>query len=339
MQALAKKQLEEQKLRDILATDGTRSIEQRIEHCRVLQYEEHKAIFATSYSTIHKAAGDGSIDGLKFFLDGKRKPQVNIDDFDKYGFCPLHSAAIAGANHSISFLIERGCDPDVRSTYGDTALMHAVKGTRMDTIRLLVNLGATITPANKAGTSTCHTSLYIVNSSLLYRHIYVGFTAIHMAAQADNLEALTTLVELTCAKTDGEDGNQTARTVLDDDQTINSVSVASRNEDDSMSMVHSQFDYTQNAQVKEYLNLPSNNLTTPLHIACMNNSQRVVKFLLHHKVRIDFKDSSGDTALHKAGRKQLNRLYEMLIEAGASQSVKNNYGETPRDLLIDNPSY
>lgn len=152
MQALAKKQLEEQKLRELLATDGTRSIEERVEHCRVLQYEEHKAIFATSYSTIHKAAGDGSIDGLKFFLDGKHKPKVHFEDFDKYGFCPLHSAAIAGANHSISFLIERGCSPDIRSTYGDTALMHACKETRLSTIRMLLRFGATVTAANKAGT-------------------------------------------------------------------------------------------------------------------------------------------------------------------------------------------
>ena len=151
MQALAKKQMEDQKMRELLATDGTRSIEQRIEHCRILQYEEHKAIFATSYSTIHKAAADGSIDGLKFFLDSKRKPRVHFDEFDKAGFCPLHSAAATGANHSINFLIERGCSPDVRSTYGDTALMLACKETRLETIKLLVQLGATITPANKAG--------------------------------------------------------------------------------------------------------------------------------------------------------------------------------------------
>lgn len=166
----------------------------------------------------------------------------------------------------------------------------------------------------------------------------------HMAAQADNVDALAVLVEETCRKAEEGDGeenenNKPSRTVYDDDN--NTVaSVQSHNDDDSLSMVRlPQFEITQNAEVMEFLNLPSKNLTTPLHIACLNNSQRVVQFLLTHKVRVDFKDGSGDTALHKAGRKQLNGIYQLLLQAGASESIKNNYGETPRDLLIDNPTY
>lgn len=164
-----------------------------------------------------------------------------------------------------------------------------------------------------------------------------------MAAQADNVEALAVLVEETCRKADeeGEENeNHKASHTFDDDNTVSSESVRSHNDDDSMSMVRSShFHFVQNAEVHGFLNLPSKNLTTPLHIACLNNSQRVVQFLLAQKVRVDFKDSSGDTALHKAGRKQLNEIYQMLLHAGASESIKNNYGETPRDLLIDNPTY
>ena len=152
MQALQKKQLEEQKMRELLATDGTRSIEERVEHCRALQYEEHQGLFAISHSSIHKAAADGSIDGLKYFLHSHRKPKVRIDDFDKNGFCPIHSAAIKGSNHSIQFLIDQGCNPDTRTTYGDTALMHACKENKLETIKLLFNLGAQVTLSNKAGT-------------------------------------------------------------------------------------------------------------------------------------------------------------------------------------------
>lgn len=153
MQALAKKQLEEQKMRELLSSNETRTIEERVEHCRSLQYEEHKDLFAISHSSIHKAAADGSIDGLKFFLNPTRRPKVRIDDFDKNGFCPMHSAAVRGSNHSIRFLLERGCDVDVRSTYGDTALMHACKENKLDTISLLIECGADITASNKAGTS------------------------------------------------------------------------------------------------------------------------------------------------------------------------------------------
>jgi len=166
-----------------------------------------------------------------------------------------------------------------------------------------------------------------------------------MAAQADNVDALGVLVEETCRKAEEEENeesenNKPSHAVFDDDHTITSASVRSHNDDDSLSMVRMpRFELTQNAEVMEFLNLPSKNLTTPLHIACLNNSQRVVQFLLTHKVRVDFKDGSGDTALHKAGRKQLNGIYQLLLRAGASESIKNNYGETPRDLLIDNPTY
>ena len=151
MQALQKKQLEEQKMREMLATDETRTVEQRVEHCRYLQFEEHQGIFATSYSTIHNAAADGSIEGLKYFLSPAYRPKVHIDDFDKQGFCPIHSAAIKGANHSIRFIVEKGCDVDTRTTYGDTALMHACKENQLESIKLLYELGGRIQMSNKAG--------------------------------------------------------------------------------------------------------------------------------------------------------------------------------------------
>lgn len=151
MQALQKKQAEEQKMRELLATDANRSIEERVAHSRALLYEEHKGAFAIAHSSIHKAAADGSIDGLKFFLSSNHRPKVRIDDFDKNGFCPLHSAAVRGADHSIRYLIEQGCSVDVRSTYGDTALMHACKENQLSSISLLFGLGAQISLSNKAG--------------------------------------------------------------------------------------------------------------------------------------------------------------------------------------------
>jgi hypothetical protein len=158
MQALAKKQLEEQKMRELLSTNETRTVEERVAHCRSLQYEEHKGLFAISHSSIHKAAADGSIDGLKFFLNSSRKPRVRVDDFDKSGYCPMHCAAQKGSNHSITFLIEHGSSVDVRSTYGDTALMHACKENKLESISLLFGLGADVSASNRAGkirTSSC----------------------------------------------------------------------------------------------------------------------------------------------------------------------------------------
>lgn len=161
----------------------------------------------------------------------------------------------------------------------------------------------------------------------------------HMAAQADNVEAMNLLVELVCNKYKAiQDEAAAAAAELDGGVSVADTAI-SRNEDDSLSMISSMADPALNAEVSEYLNQPSTNKTTPLHIASMNNSQRVVEFLLSHRVRLDLVDSSGDTALHKAGRKQFTKIYMEMRDAGASESVKNTFGETPRDLFIDNPSY
>lgn len=167
-----------------------------------------------------------------------------------------------------------------------------------------------------------------------------GFTALHMAAQADNIEAIQLLVDLTCQKQKTTLEEQ-AQQQDSDEISLTSATVATLNTaEDSLSIRSLGIvDAAHNAEVSEFLNQPSRNITTPLHIACLNNSLRVIELLLSLHVRLSAQDSSGDTALHKAGRLQLNDAYQSLLRAGASDSVRNNFGETPRDLLIDNPSY
>jgi hypothetical protein len=151
MQALTQKKIEEAKMREMLATDATRTLEERVEHVRHLHYDENQEIFAVAHSSIHKAAADGSVDGIKYFLDSHRRPRVKIDDFDKSGLCPIHCAAKAGMTQCVKYLVDTGCEPDTRSTYGDTALMHACKENKVNVIEQLFNYGIDIKLANTAG--------------------------------------------------------------------------------------------------------------------------------------------------------------------------------------------
>mmetsp|Transcript_25196 Transcript_25196/g.41984 ORF Transcript_25196/g.41984 Transcript_25196/m.41984 type:complete len:312 (-) Transcript_25196:248-1183(-) len=311
MQALQKKKVEEQKMRDMLASDETRTLEERVEHCRNLQYEQHKGIFAILHSSLHKAAADGSIDGIKYFLDKRKKPRVHIDDFDKAGLCAIHAAARNGRVHSIQYLVDNGCSVDLRSTYGDTALFYACKGNHLEAVSLLFNLGATITLTNKA-----------------------GFTPIHAAAQADNVEALSLLVDLTINRKDDEDEGDG-----EDEESVASSAKTAEDNDSLLSGGKGPSLVGSDPEANEFLNFPSRNLTTPLHCACMSNAHRVVNFLLEQHVKLDLKDSTGDTALHKAGRQGYNVIFAQLKDAGASDKIKNNFGETPADLLVDNPQF
>ncbi len=121
------------------------TIEERVEHNRRLQYEEHQMLFGVMYSTIHKAALDGDVCGLKYFLSSKGKgvrgQKVNVDDFDVNGYCPIHYAAQRGKNDAIQMLVDAGCDVNVKSIDGSTALMMATKDNHLSTMRLLLCLG------------------------------------------------------------------------------------------------------------------------------------------------------------------------------------------------------
>jgi len=298
-------------MREMLATDATRTLEERVEYVRHLHYDENQEIFAVAHSSIHKAAADGSVDGIKYFLDSHRRPRIKIDDFDKSGLCPIHCAAKAGMTQCVKYLVDTGCEPDTRSTYGDTALMHACKENKVNVVEQLFNYGIDIKLANTA-----------------------GFTCIHNAAQADNAESIALLVKLTidfeAKKKEDED---------EDEEDDLASSIVSRRDDDSVSMASYTTDPTENPTVKSFLNLQSRNGTTPLHIACTYNSTKVVNLLIGHRVKLDFKDGMGDTALHKAARQGFYMIYNELKSSGASESITNTFGETAADLLIDNPKF
>lgn len=168
---------EEKILNDMLNDEAgayKRSLEGRIEHVTDLQYGQHKNIFATSYSSIHKAASDGNATGVHFFLGKKEKPRVYADDYDKFGIAAIHYAAEKGYDSIIGILLSAGCPVDCPTVDGMTALMYAAKNNQLATMEdLVVNRGANIMAVNRAGMS-----------------------AAHFAAQLDHLETFEMLLKL-----------------------------------------------------------------------------------------------------------------------------------------------
>jgi hypothetical protein len=325
MQALQQKQIEAQKYRDIIANaDGgiaSKSIEERVEHCKNLQYVDHQKIFAVMYSTIHKAACDNSLAGMRYFLASGRKPKIHIDEYDKNGFCPIHLAAERGHNDTVNFCIDEGCDVNLPTTYGNTSLMLASKENQVATVSLLLEKNASCTARNKAGN-----------------------TAVHFAAQGDHIAVITTLVEFNYAK------ELAAQAALAVELPSNSVeklpstfadetsSVISAGPSNALEAIGSQFE-TMNIGGSVLLNATNASLMTPLMTAAQFNSSNVVAYLISVNVPLDLVDNAGETALHKAGRKGCFPVYRALIAAGASEKIRNKFGETPKDLKVDNIDY
>ena len=299
MNLVNKKKWEEKRQRELLQQAlEDKSIPERVEHCKRLQYQEHLELFSVQYTTIHKAALDNSLHGMKHFLSPSRGIRHHVDDYDKNGSTPLHLAAERGNNEVISLIIGKGCEANIPTTYGNTALMYACKECRLDSIRLLVAAGADPFKHNKA-----------------------GLTAIHFAAQSDAVQGLCLLVDLlreSFLKKNSSSDSDTGTTT------------GSRKRIGKLTDIPvEEFD------PKPLLELHSINLFTPLHTATLYNSLHVVPYLISQKVFLDSKNSSGETALHIAGRQKHFQIFQMLKEAGANPNIRNNCNQTPQELLKD----
>jgi ankyrin repeat protein len=332
MRALQQKQQEQQKYRELLSesakykdTSDEFFIQERVQRCAHLQYEKHEQLFAVSYSTIHKAAAENSLAGVKYFLTiGLRRDQRKkfaklgiLEEIDKNGMGPLHYAAEKGAVDVITFLLQQNCDINLQSKEGNTALMYACKYNRLEAIKTLIEGGCDIK---------------ILNNS--------GMNAVHFAAQGDYVDSIITLVECLNVKVSKRPATE-IEGQADDESTAKSIaehfegSIA----DDSLSFSSKADLSTLDIEVLKALNHPSNNKATPLHVACSADAENVVRLLLEYNVLLNYQDSTGDTPLHKAGRKGYYHIYQLLVSHGASDNIQNIFRETPADVLTDTTNY
>ena len=76
-----------------------------------------------------------------------------------------------------------------------------------------------------------------------------------------------------------------------------------------------------------------------LHMCASFDSQKCLKYLIDAKVDVNHTDFMGETALHKAGRKNLHVCFDMLVAAGGVPTHLNLMHESPAQLLQDTTSY
>lgn len=120
-----------------------RTIDDRVAHVRYLQYEVGDDIFNMQYTTIHKAAMDGDFLGVKYFLDRTKsgKSNINVDDYDRIGWCPIHYAAAKNQVEIIEMLVLCGCDVNVLTADDMSAMIIAGKYGHVDALKKLFYLG------------------------------------------------------------------------------------------------------------------------------------------------------------------------------------------------------
>ena len=128
-------------------------IKDRVDHCKEVQFVRGEQMFGVLYTTIHKAAMDGSVAGVNFFITGNTGrgtlKKASVDDFDKNSICPIHYAAERGHDHVVNLLIEKGCDVDIESGDKMNAMMYAAKEGMCSTIQTLWDKGGKLLNINR----------------------------------------------------------------------------------------------------------------------------------------------------------------------------------------------
>jgi hypothetical protein len=69
------------------------TVESRVERMHQLQLNNEQKLFAVMFTTIHKAAFDGNVEGILHFLN---KRINHVEDYDAKGLTSLHYAAERG---------------------------------------------------------------------------------------------------------------------------------------------------------------------------------------------------------------------------------------------------
>jgi len=83
----------------------------------------------------------------------------------------------------------------------------------------------------------------------------------------------------------------------------------------------------------ECLQVPNENLETPLHICGQKNYYEFGNMLINLGVNVDLQDKKGKTALFYATEKQSERIIKNLILNGANKNIKDNHNKKCIDYI------
>lgn len=331
MNKLLQKQQQSQKFREMMedSSNPVKSIEERVDHCKHLQYDLHQQLFAVGYANVHKASAENSISGIKYFLSLKGKQRIDLNTLDNHGKSALHHAAERESLDAIAFLIEQGVDANIRTDYSNTPLMLACKENKAKACKVLLELGADFALNNRT-----------------------GYNCFHFAAEADQAEAITAVGEFITQLAGGEEPSSSGKgqsqsasvkfsSQADDDERSegsdngqSDEGIDFNNADDNEDLFHNP-----RALLAATVSHASNSAQTPLHIACQHAAVRASRALIRFGAKLNEQDKYGETPLHKAGRRGSHETFQLLTLHGAQDHIQNTFHQTAHDLLVDNVKF
>ena len=250
---------------------------------------------------------------------------ANVNAQEKYGWTPLHWAALNGYYDVAKLLIENGADVNIKNNGGWTPLHEAAFKECYDIVKLLIDNGADVNTQNEDGTSPLHISAmkgyrdiikYLIeNGADVNVQDKDGWAPLHYAAFWDSVDIIKLLIE-------------------------NGVDPFIKNKDGKIPL-----DYCKNQEVRQLLedymkkyhsiqekikrnesSIFDNDL---LDSAYYNNLIEVKKCVYSGKFDINVQDDKGYTPLMYAISDHNLQMVEFLVEHGADINLCNNKGQSP----------
>ena len=250
------------------------------------------------FNVIHVSAQRGSLDILRFFVDGG---YCNPDITDASNRTPLYLSAQEGHSEIVDYLLDSPCYQrprvglvDMPDSNGNTALHAACS-------RGHPNIVSTITGAYKS----LSINIYTINDN--------GQTPLHLAAANGHVNTVMSLLSATT----GTPTHKKLLTAVDGDG-CSSLYLACQNGHYRMALYLSE-EYPGSVYS---LNNKEEGL---LHAAAQSANEDLVKFLVEsHGLDPESQDKDGVTCLHIIAKQGDTELYKYLVPR-----VKNN--PTPKD--------
>ena len=166
-----------------------------------------EGLFAIQWSSIHKVARVGDLQGVKFWLEDRKTP---VDFKDERGDTPLNIAAQMGHEDVARYLVRNYCQLDTMNNKGWTPGHSAAAADKPEMLALLFESGADLMMSSRGGASPAHTASQTgaVRSLLALTDIFggteplsvqsssSGMTPAHSASQFGQLEVLRLFIKL-----------------------------------------------------------------------------------------------------------------------------------------------
>ncbi|XP_071123937.1 E3 ubiquitin-protein ligase MIB2-like [Mytilus edulis] len=245
---------------------------------------------------------------LKVLLDNKAS--VNAVNVQKKS--ALHIAVNKGQPNCCKVLLDKGCDPNLKDHYFDTAMHDAIsqKDTSKDILKYVLG--------SKMAKFTTENSR--------------GFNVLHWAVLMDNKDSVKMIIgnDRTCVNTKMKDGSTAMHIAAAEDR----VEIAS---------------ILQSKGAAD-MNIRDNTKRTPLILAVYHGKKKTMELLLTVGCDVNAQDSGGNTALHVAfvvknqGQavafdEAASSIIRLLVKSGANIKIKNDEGKTPLDFAINDDKH